>query len=86
MPRRSLSGDPDVEAGRRQERAFRTRCEAAAADHVDRQDELDLKLRKQIGWYCPGNKRFCYADEKDHRKDGHDFTVPVFVEEQGAKG
>lgn len=34
----------------------------------------------QIGWYCPGSKRFCYTDEKKtwpEQKRGH--TVPVYA-------
>lgn len=46
-----------------------------------------LRARKQIGWYCPGSKRFCYSDEKEQAPDyKRSYTVPVFVEAAEAKG
>ena len=37
--------------------------------------------RKQIGWYNPGSKRFCYMDVKEHAQlDSYaSYTIPVYV-------
>ncbi len=34
---------------------------------------------KQIGWYNPGDKRFCYMDEKEHSRHHAAYTKPVYV-------
>lgn len=39
-----------------------------------------LSRQVQIGWFCPGSKRFCYSDEKPHRADREDYTIPVFAQ------
>ena len=40
-----------------------------------------LSPRKQIGWYNPGAKRFCYMDVKEHAQfDSYAaYTEPVYV-------
>lgn len=40
------------------------------------------ELRKQIGWFCPETKRFCYSDEKSSwPKRRVTYSVPVFIEQ-----
>lgn len=40
-----------------------------------------LSERKQVGWYDPGDKRFCYMDVKEHSQlnSFSSYTEPVWV-------
>lgn len=41
-------------------------------------DEIDSKIL--IGWYDPGDRRFCYDDVKQHLADSHKgYIVPVYA-------
>jgi hypothetical protein len=50
---------------------------------LDQLNQAEPSSKKQIGWFDPGSKRFCYTDEKEHRQSGMPaYTIPVYAIEE----
>lgn len=43
-----------------------------------------VEKKHQIGWFNPGDKRFCYSDQKEsYSRQSHlAYTIPVFIEQE----
>lgn len=54
--------------------------------HRAKELEAVVADMKQIGWFDPGSKRFCYTDEKEHSHLGMPaYTIPVYRAAQAAQ-